>query len=171
MMNDKPDIVNVIGLELELRKAGNSYKALCPFHDEKSASFIVSPSRQSFKCFGCNESGDVIEFIKKYKGCDFKGAISYLRMSPARNSSEQISNQIRKREAVQRFRWWCDTYFNHLCDKSRNLQQIKSKLKTMQGAEGYSSYYHEETTWAYHMDILLYGSDKEKLKLYEKVKK
>jgi len=70
----KPDIVEVISQEVELRKTGVNFKGICPFHEEKTASFTVSPSRQTFKCFGCGEGGDVYDFIMKYKGVDFREA-------------------------------------------------------------------------------------------------
>ena len=74
----KTDIVSVIGEYITLKKAGKNYKALCPFHSEKTPSFVVSPEIQYFKCFGCNESGDVIAFLQKYEGMDFYEALKYL---------------------------------------------------------------------------------------------
>jgi DNA primase len=56
----KTDIVPIITEHVELKKAGRNYKGLCPFHSEKTPSFMVSPELQIFKCFGCGESGDVL---------------------------------------------------------------------------------------------------------------
>ncbi|GAB1475249.1 DNA primase [Bacillota bacterium] len=72
------DIVDVIGRHVQLKKAGNNYKGLCPFHNEKTASFMVSGDKQIFTCFGCGASGDVIEFTKRYNNLDFQEAIEKL---------------------------------------------------------------------------------------------
>ena len=72
------DIVDIIGKFVDLKKQGSGYKGNCPFHDEKTSSFNVNPESQSFKCFGCEEGGDVIDFIQKHKDLDFKAAVEYL---------------------------------------------------------------------------------------------
>jgi DNA primase len=63
---------------VRLRKAGGTYKGLCPFHQEKTPSFTVSPARGTFKCFGCGEGGDAIAFVEKLEQVDFVGAIETL---------------------------------------------------------------------------------------------
>ena len=77
-VKSKIDIVSLISEHIELKKAGRNYKALCPFHSEKSPSFIVSPEMQIFKCFGCSRSGDVITFLEEYEGMDFYEALKFL---------------------------------------------------------------------------------------------
>jgi DNA primase len=77
-IKSKTDIVSVIGERIELKKAGRNYKANCPFHGEKTASFMVSPELQIFKCFGCSESGDVYSFLEKFEGMEFPEALKYL---------------------------------------------------------------------------------------------
>lgn len=74
----KVDIVELIGQRVSLKKAGRHYKGLCPFHSEKSPSFIVSSERQSYKCFGCGEGGDVFSFLQKYEGLSFLEALETL---------------------------------------------------------------------------------------------
>jgi DNA primase len=68
------DIVDVIGSYFPLKHAGSSFKALCPFHQEKSPSFTVSPQRQRFHCFGCGAGGSVFDFVAKYESVDFPTA-------------------------------------------------------------------------------------------------
>jgi len=72
------DIVSVVSSYVELKKSGSNHKGLCPFHNEKGASFMVNQNLQIYKCFGCGESGDVISFIQKIEGLDFKSSLKFL---------------------------------------------------------------------------------------------
>ena len=72
------DIVEVIGSYFPLKRAGANFKALCPFHQEKTPSFIVSPSRQTFHCFGCGAGGSVFRFVMDYEHTDFPSAVRKL---------------------------------------------------------------------------------------------
>ena len=72
------DIVEVIGSYFPLRRAGANFKALCPFHQEKTPSFLVSPSRQTFHCFGCGAGGSVFRFVMDYEHVDFPSALRKL---------------------------------------------------------------------------------------------
>ena len=72
------DIVEVIGSYFPLKRAGSSFKALCPFHQEKTPSFNVSSQRQSFHCFGCGAGGSVFRFVMDYEHLDFPSAVRKL---------------------------------------------------------------------------------------------
>ena len=92
------DIVDVIGRVVSLKKAGSNYKGLCPFHNEKTPSFVVSETKQIFKCFGCGESGDVISFVQKYYNIDFKEAAEMLAREYGIDISGAFQNQGNKKE-------------------------------------------------------------------------
>ena len=72
------DIVDVISSYVNLKRKGNGYFGLCPFHKEKTGSFAVSPDKQIYHCFGCGEGGNVIRFIMKVENIGFKEALEFL---------------------------------------------------------------------------------------------
>ena len=74
----RTDIADVVGKYVTLKKAGINYKGLCPFHGEKSPSFIVSPSRQTYHCFGCGVHGNAVGFIMEFGGMGFVDAVKDL---------------------------------------------------------------------------------------------
>lgn len=69
------DIVDIVSRYVTVKKAGRTFKALCPFHAEKTPSFIVNPERQMFKCFGCGKAGDVFSFVAEHERVDFPEAV------------------------------------------------------------------------------------------------
>jgi DNA primase len=77
-IQDKCDIVEVISGYIPLHPAGRNFKALCPFHHEKTPSFIVSPDKQIYHCFGCNSGGNVFNFVKEHEKIDFIDAVKML---------------------------------------------------------------------------------------------
>jgi DNA primase len=83
------DIVEVINSYFPLKRAGTSFRALCPFHKEKSPSFHVNPQRQSFHCFGCGAGGSVIRFVMDYEHLDFPGAVRRLAQKAGVNVIEE----------------------------------------------------------------------------------
>lgn len=72
------DIVDLISSYIPVKRAGSSFKANCPFHNEKTPSFHINPQRQSFKCFGCGEGGDAFSFVMKHEGLSFVDAVRKL---------------------------------------------------------------------------------------------
>jgi DNA primase len=77
-VRDRADIVEVVGEHVALKRAGKEFKALCPFHQEKTPSFCVVPAKGFYKCFGCGESGDVFTFLMKHLGLSFTEAVEKL---------------------------------------------------------------------------------------------
>ncbi|MCK4235870.1 MAG: DNA primase [Candidatus Krumholzibacteria bacterium] len=77
-IRDRIDIVQVIGSMLDLKRSGRNFKALCPFHGEKTPSFMVSPEKQIYHCFGCGKGGNVFNFLMDYEGISFVEAVRRL---------------------------------------------------------------------------------------------
>lgn len=74
----RSDIIDVVGARVELKKKGQNYLGICPFHQEKTPSFTVSPAKQFYHCFGCGEHGNTISFVMRSDNCDFVTAIEKL---------------------------------------------------------------------------------------------
>lgn len=83
------DIVDLIDGYVPLKKAGGNYKACCPFHNEKTPSFTVSPSKQFYHCFGCGENGTAISFLMRYDHMEFREAIEKLAASAGMDIPEE----------------------------------------------------------------------------------
>lgn len=93
-VKDETDIVEIVKREVDLKQAGSVYKGLCPFHREKTPSFIVTPSRGRFHCFGCGAGGDVISFVMETEGVTFPEAVEIL----ARPLDIDLSAWLREEE-------------------------------------------------------------------------
>jgi DNA primase len=77
-LRERVDIATVVGRRVQLKRAGNSMKGLCPFHGEKTPSFNVIPDKKFFHCFGCGKSGDAIKFVMELEGKSFREAVEQL---------------------------------------------------------------------------------------------
>lgn len=97
------DIVDVVGSYFPLKRSGPVYKALCPFHQERTPSFTVNPHRQIFKCFGCGVGGSVFRFVMNYENLDFVSAAKKLAdRAGIRLSEEELSAQDEARVSMRR---------------------------------------------------------------------
>ena len=92
-VRERADIVEVIGEQLALKRSGKEFKALCPFHNEKTPSFYVVPAKNFYKCFGCGESGDVFTFLMKRQGLSFSDAV--------RQIADRVGVEIPRHDATQ----------------------------------------------------------------------
>lgn len=101
-IRSRNDIVDVVGQFVSLKRAGSNYTGLCPFHNEKTPSFSVSPSKQMCHCFGCGAGGNVITFVMKYQNYSFPEALKFLadrvgiELPEAEFSEEEKQRRSRK---------------------------------------------------------------------------
>src|SRR5581483_3404971 len=91
------DVAEVVGSYLQLKQAGRNLKAPCPFHNEKTASFMVSPDKGIWHCFGCGQGGDIYKFVMLMEGVDFRGALEIL----ANRAGIELKSSPRDREAAK----------------------------------------------------------------------
>lgn len=109
------DIVEFIGQYLQLKKVGINHAACCPFHSEKMPSFMVSPERQSFRCFGCGEHGDVISFFMKIEGLSFPEALRILGertgVQVSFRPKEQVDREKSQKDKIYKINLLAAKYF------------------------------------------------------------
>ncbi len=94
------DIVEVVGRSVELKRAGATHKGLCPFHGEKSPSFTVSPSRQTYHCFGCGVHGNAVGFLMEHHGMGFIDAVRDLAQQVGMTVPEDTSSAADREQAA-----------------------------------------------------------------------
>lgn len=115
------DIVEFIGSFITLKKAGRNFKGLCPFHQEKTPSFVVSPDRQIWHCFGaCNEGGDVIKFLMKWENLTFFEALKELAdKAGVKLANISFEDKLwKKKERLLRINQLAAEYFNYILFKT-----------------------------------------------------
>ncbi len=113
-VKQRTDIASIIGERIEVKKAGRNYKALCPFHGEKSPSFMISGELQIFKCFGCGESGDVFTFLEKYEGMDFSEALKYLADRAGIKLKSYHGETRGIKDTLLEVNSWTARFYNHI---------------------------------------------------------
>lgn len=165
---EKPDILAVIEQYVDLKKAGQHYRGLCPFHSEKTPSFMVNPLRETFHCFGCGTGGDVFAFITRYLGLSFKEALQHLGIDTDRHRPN--SREIRKRELIKQFNEWCNQDYDDFCAFLRILSKAKRNVRSEEDLSPlHTTFYHEETLWLARVEIFLQGTTEEKFDLYKEI--
>ena len=129
------DIVDVISSYVKLKKQGSSYFGLCPFHNEKSPSFSVSPDKQMFYCFGCGEGGNVFTFIMKYENYTFQEAVKYLAdragiSLPEVEESKEARAASQLKEALLKINQEAAKYFHYILKSDKGtdgMQYLKGR--------------------------------------------
>ncbi len=123
------NIVDVVGEFVNLRKAGVNYKGLCPFHDDKTPSFMVSPSRQICKCFACGEGGNAVNFLMKHEQITYPEALRWLAKKYNIDIKERELTDDEKREQNEResmfvVNEWACQYFHDILKNNVDGQAI-----------------------------------------------
>ena len=129
-IKQKVEIVELVGESVTLKKAGRHYKGLCPFHSEKSPSFIVSPERQSYKCFGCGEGGDAISFLQKYDGMSFLEALESLaqRVGVELESYRPTAQYMQKKKLLE-IMSMASEFYQYLLNTHKAGEEARGYLK------------------------------------------
>ncbi|WP_311537104.1 DNA primase [uncultured Anaerococcus sp.] len=110
-IKESSDIIDIIGEYVDLKRAGSSYKGLCPFHNEKTPSFTVDKKKQLFHCFGCGAGGDVVSFIMQKEGLSYPESLEFLANRAGINLVYQNNPQENK-------------YKNHLYDINKDIMMF-----------------------------------------------
>jgi len=128
-IKSKTDIIDLIGGYIKLTPAGANFKALCPFHNEKTPSMMVNPAKQVWRCFGCGEGGDSFDFLMKIEGIDFVEAKKELAQKAG-----VVLQQVNLKEESQKARILeimelSKKYYNYVLLNSQKVQPSRDYLK------------------------------------------
>jgi len=131
-IRNRCDIVDIISEYVHLKQAGKSFKGLCPFHGEKTPSFMVSPEKQLFHCFGCGEGGNVFNFLMKYEKISFFEAVKMLAKKsgvslPVDEEKENFLN--RQKERLYKLNNLAANYYRECLFKTNQGKKIINYLK------------------------------------------
>lgn len=133
-IKDSADVVELIGRYIPLRRAGNAWKACCPFHNEKTPSFSVNPARQSFHCFGCGVGGDAVRFLMMFENLDYPTALRRLadiNGIPVIEEEEnpEAARLRRKRSRIIQLNELAADYFHRQLCRSQQAAHVREYLK------------------------------------------
>jgi len=142
-------IADVIGDFVSLKKKGINYIACCPFHNERTPSFIVNPVKNTFRCFGCGKSGDAFEFLKEHEGMNYPEQLRYLAnkfkipVDESGAASEKDTEADRKRESIFASLKWAAAYFEANYFKNKQAQDYIKSRELLESVPAFSIGYAE----------------------------
>ena len=127
-IKERLSIEEIVSSYIKLEKAGANFKARCPFHNEKTPSFFVSPDRASYYCFGCGAKGDIFSFIEEFEGLDFKGALKILAERAGIPLVQYSKEKEGEKEKLYRAMEEATKFFEkNLAENKKILEYLKSR--------------------------------------------
>jgi len=144
-LTSRLDIINVVSARIRLKKAGKNYSACCPFHNEKTPSFTVSPDKQFYYCFGCGATGSALKFVMEFDGLEFPDAVEKLagdlNIEVPREGNDQKSREPQYRELLSLTQKSADFFEKQLRtskDKDKAIDYLKDRGLSGKAAKFFS---------------------------------
>lgn len=175
-IKERLSIEEVVSSYIKLEKAGVNWKAKCPFHSEKTASFFVSPARGSYYCFGCSAGGDIFTFVQGFEGLDFRGALKLLAgragVELPEYSSPAAREKASERERLERAMEEAAKFFEeNLAKNSKALEYLKARGLNENTIKNFRLGYAELDWRTLHSHLLNKGFKEEEMEKAGLVKK
>src|SRR5437016_1471894 len=151
-IRQRSDLVALAGEYVELRKRGQNFLGLCPFHSEKTPSFAVHPAKQKYHCFGCGVGGDVFDFVARIERTDFLGATKILAaragikmggFKPSPELTEKVAALKSQREEQMQFERFCNERIAAVNERYRNLGRAATHAEDVLRAGESDPYVHD----------------------------
>jgi len=162
---------------IQLSKHGQNYFGGCPFHDDKTPSFSISPSKQMFHCFGCGAGGDVIKYVQKYYHLDFPGALQFLGIKDqtmktkkqiqqaTRRHKHHIRREQREKEAYVGFDEWIIGYSWRIIGLIQVVEDLL-KTSTFEELKQIDVVLKQMSVWRYHLELIESNDERILYELY-----
>lgn len=135
LIKQKIDVADLIASYIPTKRAGRNFKANCPFHNEKSPSFVISPERQIWHCFGCQKGGDIFTFVEEYERVDFSEALKLLadRANVKLKKNVFRSQQDEKKNRIYEINHLASQFYHFLLTKHKSGKGALSYVKETRG--------------------------------------
>lgn len=159
-IKDENDIIDVVSESVKLKKSGRYYSGLCPFHEEKTPSFTVTPEKQIFKCFGCGAAGNVISYVMRLKNISFLDAVTVLADRANIDISDNSEKDKNKKNTLNKYYSinveTARYFFNNLKNNKKSLEYFKNRNISMNTIQKFGLGYANDS-WS---DLLIYLKNK-----------
>ncbi|MGI8998102.1 MAG: DNA primase [Candidatus Limnocylindria bacterium] len=127
-IKSKLPVIDIVGDTVSLKRAGTVYKGICPFHAEKTPSFIVTPDRETWHCFGCGEHGDIFTFLMRRDGLDFREALTRLAEKAGVELSERTAQEDRHKRRLREALEAAVAWYREVLLQARQAERARAYL-------------------------------------------